>query len=84
MSVLLCGKTWCFLTKVCVLGVCIYIWIYKYISTLMMISPGTFFLKCCLPVFVERGIIHLMVRSLNKIARLCGFLAFQGHNIYDV
>lgn len=42
MFVLLCGKTWCFLTKMCVLGVCIYIWIYIYISTLMMISLGTF------------------------------------------
>lgn len=85
MFVLLCGKTWCFLTKVCVLGVCIYIWIYINIYQrwwwyLWALS----FLKCCLLVIVERGIIHLMVRSLNKIARLCGCLAFQGHNIYDV
>lgn len=65
-----------FLTKICVLGVCIYIWIY--ISTLMMISLGTFFLKCCLPVIVERGIIHLMVRSLNKNCTVVWLFGFSG------
>lgn len=68
--VLLCGKkqTNMFFDKdVCISVIgCMYIYIWIYISMLMMISWGTFFSEvlssCC--VVLKGGIIHLMVRSL--------------------
>lgn len=93
MCVLLCGRNMEFFSRgacISVIG-CMYIYIWIYISMMMMISWGTFFSEVPSSCFCFlRGIIHLMVRSLwqefkkkIKIARLCSYLANRGHNIYD-
>lgn len=94
MCVLLCGKNMMFfLTKMRVslwLGECIYTYGYIYISTLMMmmmISWGTFFSEVLSSCFFWKGnntFDGKIIVTWLKIARLCGCLAYQGHNIYDV
>lgn len=69
---------------------CMYIYIWIYISTLMMmmmISWGTFFSEVLSSCFFWKGnntFDGKIIVTWLKIARLCGCLAYQGHNIYDV
>lgn len=44
--------------------VCIYMYVYVYIYILMVISWGTFLSEVPSSCLLERGTIHLMVRSL--------------------
>lgn len=67
---------------------CMYIHMDIYISTLMMmISWGTFFSEVLSSCFFWKGnntFDGKIIVTWLKIARLCGCLAYQGHNIYDV